>query len=77
MNSIKKVYKDLAIIEIKQDRLSGKSELMQILKNKQIRPSSFSKYCIVSIHLNKELKHNMFKPILLHLHKINNYDVVI
>ena len=77
MSSERTVFESLAIIEVKQDKSSGKSELIEILKSKGIQKSSFSKYCVVRTHLNDELKYNNFKPILLHLQKIKAYDVAI
>ena len=77
MNADRTTFNNLAIIEVKQDKSSGKSKLIELLKAKGINnPSSFSKYCIVRTQLDKTLKYNTFKPILLYLQKINIHDVI-
>ena len=61
---------NLVIIEIKREKGNIKSPLFSILKQKKIRPTSFSKYAIGSCLLDKEIKYNRFKKKLLLLNKI-------
>ena len=59
----------LGIIEIKKEKGNKKSQLLSILKDKRIRPTSFSKYAIGSCLLNSNLKYNRFKSKLLLINK--------
>ena len=61
---------NLVIIEIKREKGNNKSPLFSILKQKKIRPTSFSKYAIGSCLLDKEIKYNRFKKKLLLFKKI-------
>ncbi len=49
-----------AILEVKSER-NTKSEIINILKEKRIKPSGFSKYCIGRSLMNHNLKSNFFK----------------
>lgn len=60
----------LSVIEVKQGKSDSFSDTMQILKKFQVRPASFSKYAVGIAMLEKEIKKNKFKPILLKLKKI-------
>jgi hypothetical protein len=60
---------NLGIIEIKREKGNKKSQLLSILKDKRIRPTSFSKYAIGSCLLNSNLKYNRFKSKLLLINK--------
>ena len=62
---------ELGIIEVKREKGNRKSEILSLLKNKGIRPTSFSKYTIGSVLLNPELKYNNFKKKLLFINKIS------
>jgi hypothetical protein len=72
---------NIAIAEIKRDRASGPSVLHSILKNKGIRRTGISKYCLGTAMLNGVSRKNNVKPILLKLNKIDNestqHDVAI
>ncbi len=61
---------NLVVIEIKREKGNNKSPLFSILKQKKIRPTSFSKYAIGSCLLDKEIKYNRFKKKLLLFKKI-------
>ncbi|TRX71100.1 polyphosphate polymerase domain-containing protein [Carboxylicivirga sp. M1479] len=63
---------DLAIVEIKTDGPPVNSKLSQILKNRNIKKSGFSKYCIGRTLSDKHLKHNAFKPNIRRLRKALN-----
>jgi hypothetical protein len=62
----------LAIIEIKQGRSSGISDLERILRDRKITPFKISKYCIGSVMLNKDLKYNRFKNKIITLNKLTD-----
>jgi hypothetical protein len=57
-------------MEVKKEKGSHQSDVLSLLKNKKIRPTSFSKYTIGSVLLNPKLKHNNFKKKLLFINKI-------
>lgn len=59
-NSVKNLT-NLIIIEVKQDKQSGRSPINEILKNNHFTNHSFSKYCIGSLLLYPHLKYNRFK----------------
>jgi hypothetical protein len=63
---------ELAIIEIKQGRSSGISDLERVLRDRKITPFKISKYCIGSVMLNKDLKYNRFKNKIITLNKLTN-----
>lgn len=62
----------VVIIEAKQEKASRQSPFIQALKQRLVRPSSFSKYCIgVALTVNG-IKKNRFKPILRTVNNIEN-----
>ena len=61
---------NLVIIEIKKEKGNKKSPLSSILKEKKIRPTSFSKFALGSCLLDKEIKYNSFKKKLLMINKM-------
>ncbi len=66
----------LVIIELKQAQLHRNSALYQTLKKQNLRPCSFSKYCIGMSLLNQQkLKLNRFKSSLLHLKKVSGVSL--
>lgn len=66
----------LAIAEVKKEGYSASSPFMRLLKQMQIRPTGFSKYCIGNALLRKMPKENILKPKLLMLQKIYNENSV-
>ena len=68
-NESSKDLSELGIIEVKREKGSRKSEILSILKNNRIKPTSFSKYTIGSVLLNPKLKYNKFKKKLLFINK--------
>jgi hypothetical protein len=62
----------LAIAELKKEGYSRNSAFSNLIKQLNIYPAGFSKYCMGSIFLNDSLKQNMLKPKLLFLNKIEN-----
>ena len=66
----KKLFDQLVISEIKQNKYNPKSDYIQILRNMGIPEMRFSKYCIGIIHIYKKIKYNRFKPKLIQINKI-------
>lgn len=62
----------LVIAEVKREGDPHKSTFMNLMRQMSIRQSGMSKYCIGTILLNPEIKHNRFKPNILKLKKIEN-----
>jgi hypothetical protein len=62
--------KKIAIAEVKQERMSRSSDFMRIAKELFILPIRISKYCMTTLQLNPELKHNRFKEKVLFLNKL-------
>ncbi len=64
-----KKYPELAIVEIKQDKMKG-SPFTDIMKKFQLKKGSISKYCFGIISLFDGIKQNSFKPQIQKLNKI-------
>lgn len=62
----------IAIGEVKQERMSRHSDFMRIAKELHILPIRISKYCMSTLELNPELKQNRFKEKTLFLTKLKN-----
>jgi hypothetical protein len=62
----------LVIAELKKEPYSDSSHFKSLIKQLNIYPTSFSKYCVGSVLLNDSLKRNMIKPKLLLLNKLEN-----
>jgi hypothetical protein len=62
----------IAIGEVKQERMSRLSDFMRIAKELHILPIRISKYCMSTLELNPELKKNRFKEKTLFLTKLKN-----
>ena len=60
----------VVIAEVKQEKASRDSALIQTVKKMGIRPLRISKYCIGTVMLYPELKYNKFKEKILHLNKL-------
>jgi len=60
----------IAIGEVKQERMSRLSDFMRIAKELHILPIRISKYCMSTLELNPELKQNRFKEKTLFLTKL-------
>lgn len=71
LNNQKVQFKNLAIVEIKQDKAS-KSEMALLLKKKHLRQGSISKYCLGIATLFDEVRKNNFKERINLLNKLQN-----
>jgi hypothetical protein len=65
----------LAVVEVKQDKSIKASPVTQALRDMQLRPSAFSKYCTGLSLSHPELKSNNFKPIFISLKKLLKQDL--
>lgn len=73
---LQKVNQGLIVAEIKQDKGSVFSPIVQSFKKRHIAQSNFSKYS-VGIASLENVKRNSFKPVLLKLNKIlSEYSVI-
>lgn len=61
---------NLVIAELKSEKFSPNSEFYQYLKNLEIFPVKFSKYCMGIAINEKNIKHNRFKKKILALEKL-------
>lgn len=66
---------DVVVIEVKQGKTDVFSNTIQMLKKLRLHDSSFSKYVIGVSLLEPTIKHNNFKPILLHLNKLKLHAI--
>jgi len=62
----------LAIVEVKQEKLSLFSDFIVSLRKLNIQKTSISKYCMGVALLNKDVKKNKYKSKLLAIGKIND-----
>jgi len=72
-NNINYSLNNIVITEIKRDKSKINSLLSNILKEYQIRPTSFSKYCMGMIFTQQTSKYNSFKKTILLINKLQNY----
>ncbi len=64
--------KNLAIAEVKNGDRHDRTHFIRLLKSHHITQESFSKYCIGTALLNKNVKHNIFKEKIRRIKKIEN-----
>lgn len=57
-----KMVPGICVTEVKRELGNKNSEIVEILKQNQVYPMSFSKYCIGTALVNKQVKSNRFKP---------------
>ncbi|HRJ16990.1 MAG: polyphosphate polymerase domain-containing protein [Anaerolineae bacterium] len=60
----------LVIVEVKQDGFSSQSEMIRLLRQNQVQPLGFSKYCLGVTLLFPQMKHNNFKSKLRLVQKL-------
>lgn len=67
-------FTNLAIAELKQERIDRSSVFFQLLKSLQIRPSKLSKYCtgMIMLYGESQIKYNRFKRKIKRVNTINN-----
>lgn len=62
----------IVVAELKQPRADRRSPFVRLMRQRGIRPSGMSKYCIGMLTLGRPVKHNAFKEVLLLLQRIRN-----
>ena len=71
-NYIRKVLKQIVIVEVKQENRNRLSPFVQALKKRHVREISISKYCIGVALLVPFVKKNNFKEKLIKLNKLES-----
>lgn len=71
INESEKSFKNLAVIEVKQEGLNRQSPIIKALRQHHLMPFSISKYCIGMISLYDDIKYNQFKSKILKINKIS------
>lgn len=66
----------LVVAEIKQARLAYDSPFRQLMLQRRVFPTTFSKYCMGIVLTRPTVKHNRFKPRLLYIRKLLNEQPV-
>lgn len=61
---------DIVVAELKQERADRSSPFARIMRDRNIRPASMSKYCIGMLLMEQPVKHNAFKAVLLKLERL-------
>lgn len=68
--SNERVLGGIVIAELKQVRADRTSPFVRIMRKRSIPTSSMSKYCVGMLLMEKNVKHNAFKEVLLKLERI-------
>ncbi|MFH0864853.1 MAG: polyphosphate polymerase domain-containing protein [Bacteroidota bacterium] len=69
-NSQKKEFNGMIILEVKQDKLSLQSDIIQIMRKYRINNVRISKYCLGINSLFPFVKYNRFKPKIMAVEKL-------
>lgn len=70
------VLNNIVIVEVKQERFAGKSNMSKVLKSMRVYEASFSKYCMAISSCLPDIKHNRFKPIHLLVNKLSHQPAI-
>ncbi|MEO8588649.1 MAG: polyphosphate polymerase domain-containing protein [Flavobacteriales bacterium] len=62
----------IVVAELKQSRADRTSPFVRIMRAMNMRPSGMSKYCVGMLTLERPVKHNSFKQVLLMLQRLRN-----
>ncbi len=60
----------VVVAELKQERADRSSPFAAIMRRRNLRPASMSKYCVGMLLMDRPVKHNAFKEVLLKLERI-------
>lgn len=71
-DSLTKQFKNVVVIEVKQEKQNIRTPIYSILKSNRIRTVSFSKYCMGVANIFSSVKSNKFKEMNLKINKLNN-----
>ena len=67
-----KQFKNVVIVEVKQEKQNTRTPIYSILKSNRIRTVSFSKYCMGVSNIFTDIKSNKFKELNLKINHLNN-----
>ena len=67
-----KQFKNVVIVEVKQEKQNTRTPIYSILKSNRIRTVSFSKYCMGVSTVFTDIKSNKFKELNLKINQLNN-----
>ena len=67
-----KQFKNVVIVEVKQEKQNTRTPIYSILKSNRIRTVSFSKYCMGVSNIFTDIKSNKFKELNLKINQLNN-----
>ncbi len=62
----------IVIAELKQERADRTSAFVKIMRKSRIQATGMSKYCVGMLLMEKNVKYNAFKEVLLRLERIRN-----
>ncbi len=62
----------IVVAELKQERADRSSPFVKRMRERGIRPAGMSKYCVGMLLLERPVKHNAFKEVLLQLQRLRN-----
>ena len=71
-NSTAKQFKNVVVIEVKQEKQNTRTPIYSTLKSNRIRTVSFSKYCMGIANIFEGVKSNKFKELNLKINQLNN-----
>lgn len=71
-DSATKQFKNVVIVEVKQEKQNTTTPIYSILKSNRIRTVSFSKYCMGVSTVFTDIKSNKFKELNLKINHLNN-----
>ena len=71
-NSTAKTFKNVVVIEVKQEKQNTRTPIYSTLKSNRIRTVSFSKYCMGIANIFEGVKSNKFKELNLKINQLNN-----
>lgn len=63
---------DIVVAELKQERSDRTSPFVQLMRKHGNRPAGMSKYCVGMLLLERPVKHNAFKEVLLRLQRLRD-----
>jgi hypothetical protein len=67
-----KEFKNIVVVEVKQEKQNTRTPIYSILKSNRIRTVSFSKYCMGVSNIFTDIKSNKFKELNLKINQLNN-----
>jgi|TARA_B110000967_G_scaffold191847_1_gene217931 hypothetical protein len=71
-DSTTKQFKNVVVIEVKQEKRNTRTPIYSTLKSKRIRTVSFSKYCMGVANIFSGVKSNKFKELNLKINQLNH-----